>query len=341
MCHVRSLAVLLVAGLVCAPAPVSSAGEEKPGARLAELLGSQEPLGNTIPVEQEILRLREAKEADALLPFIDEERFGFLVFWAVTDIARPDTEEAARKAFSALPLPERVDRARWLASYRSEGVRQALRALREDPSLPAESRRAVDVALLRADDATAVAGLKAALGGKDAEPLAAALLLAGDARRADFLADAAKHAGDERALSAPVESEGEIRTRTDNPGGGWTETSTHPALRTLGDVAVEAASRMVKPMTPEMMAWWYEPEKGLRFVPGAEGRALLAAWVAADAKAAAAGGPRAEAAYRRALARLREANPEFLEVRLTAVTFDGAFRFTGLVNGETAELTAD
>jgi hypothetical protein len=324
--------VPLAAWLLLAPAGDLRAGED-PGARLREMLAGNEPLGNTIPLEQEILALRDAGEAGALLEFAGHERFGFLVLWALTEIARPETEAAVLKAFAALPIAERAGAAVWLAAFRSDGVRAALRALRAEKELPEGSRGAVDAALLRAGDEKADGAVRAALDGTDADAIARALLLAGDARRADLLPEAAKRATDARKLAAPVASVFPVRVRTEIPGG-WSETTTYPELATLGEVAVEAASRMAKPLTPEMIAWWYEPEKGARFPNDEAGRRLLAAWVEAEAKAAAAMGPGSGAAVAKLFAGLRGKHPDFLDVRITGISFDGAFRFTCLVNGD-------
>jgi hypothetical protein len=331
------LALLLLAPLLpCAP--LASAGEPPgppadAGARLRDLLGSGSRGGNTIPIEQEILRLRDERSAEALVGSVGHERWGPIVLWALAGIAGEAEEATLLDAFARMPVPQRVGSATALAQRQSAKVREALRALLGEVGAEEGARQTVHAALLRAGDEATRGEVDAALAGSDVAAIVRALLCAGEARAAEYLPAAAALAGDLRPVTPPVRSAFGVRTRTEIPGG-FREETAYPDLATLGAVALEAANRIVGPDTPGMIAWWYEIEETPRFGAGEDGARHLAAYVAEDRKAAEAGALRAETAIRQVLEHLRRTRGgEGGKVRVTEVAFDGAWTIAGTADG--------
>jgi len=338
--RVSGLAVLLPAWLLLAAAPLF-AGDD-PGARLRAMLTGKERIDNTIPLEQEVMKLRVAKEAQVLAEFLDNEQYGWLCFWGLTEIADPATEEVALAAFAKMPVEQRAEYATYLATFRSDGARKALRALAAEKGLPRiAATRWAPPSSARARRGGALAGPEGDRG-TDANAAARALLLAGDARAEEFLPAAAKLAADARPVAPPVPS------ISRSPPAPRTRRRLHGHLdppRTRDPR--RGGRRGREPDGPahdaEMIAWWYEPEKGARFSADDAGKALLAAWIEADAKAAKASAPGAAAAVAALFAHLRQANPEMCDAKITGVSFADGFTFTGLVNGDemTAKISGD
>jgi len=323
---------------------LAAAAQDAPSLR--DLLGrygtemSGGGFSNTIPVEQAIVRARNMGDFKTLAEFAGHKRFGPEILWALGEARQEEAKALA--AFSELPAPVRAQAALSIGAYRSDAARKALATLLADPELNDWARRRVRSALLRAEEPQALAAAKAALGGKDVEKVADALLLPGDARATGFLEDALRRASDKTKLAQERESIFEQVTTTRSPDGMVTETKSYPALVTLGDVALEAASRMVASTTPEQMAWWLDVERGPRFGPGAEGSRLLRQWIEEDRKARKARAIGAEEALRALMRSLRERTPEDpIEMRLLSVAFDKSWTFRYRAAGDEATATVD
>jgi len=313
---------------------------------LRDLLGNYESDmaerggSDTIPVEQAMIRARDAGEYAMLAEFAGHPRFGAEILWALGEARKEESKALA--AFRTLPLPARLEAAFHVGNYASEAARKALLELRDDPALEASMRPIVESALLRAGETKAREAVRAALAGKDAEKAAEALLRLGDARASEFLGEALRRATDATKLANPPASRFEERTRTDGPDGSYTESTTFPSLPTLGEVALEAASRMVASTTPPRIGWWYDVERGRRFPSGEEGAKRLRQWVEADRKAGKAKAVGAQEAVSALFRRLRADAPEGpMEVSVLSVEFDKAWTIRYRLSGEEASATVD
>lgn len=317
----RQLGLVLLAAL-----PASAEGEPS----LKELLEgygremSGQGFSNTIPVEQAILRARDAGDFASLAEFAGDERFGSEILWALGE-ARKE-EGKALEAFGKLPLSARADAALSVAAYRSDAARTALANVLAAPDLDEACRGRIEAALLRAGEPKPLAAAKAALQAKDAERVADALLLLGDARASEFLEEALRRASDGTKLKGERRSQFPEVTTSTAEDGTTTQTTTQPLLATVGEAALEAASRMVASTTPEQMAWWCDVERGPRFARGDEGAKLLRQWIAEDRKARKAKAVGAEEALLAVTRALRQQAPEDpIEMRLVSVAFDKAW----------------
>lgn len=334
----RSAALVLAAAVVaswpCAAGRAEGEAREGPAgaASLRALLDAWDrrkpgEFADTIPVERAVLDAADAGRADDLLAAAAHERFGTLAFGVLCEGSAPVPVEKALARFRALPVERRVESARALAALGTEPVRSALRELAADEDVAGEppAAAAVHAALLRAGDPAVLAATRAALGSKEPATAARALLLCGDARAArEFLAEAARLADDRRALDPPLESQWPERVTESAPDGMVRTTERPRALRTVGEAALEAASRMCATTLPDWVAWWREPERGPRFPQDAQGAKLVRAFVAADA---AAGRAKALGACRAvgALVRALRGDGEPHVFRLTGIAFDGSF----------------
>jgi hypothetical protein len=308
-------------------------GAADPAARLRKMLSGSVRLNSTIPVEKEILRLRAEGKAAALTEFLGHENHGASCFWVLAESGKPEHEAKLLAAYRKMPLADRVWCSLWLANLGTEGTRATLRELARDESLPVGDRERVRSALLRAGDADLAKKIRTALAGGDPEAVARSLLVAGDARFVALLPMTLELAADRRKVSKELRSRFPVREKTVLENGWVRETTTYPVLRRIGEVALEAASRMVSPTTPEQIAWWYEVEKGPRFPTDEEGAALLKTYVEADRMAARARAVRAGDAISIALERLRTTMETELEVRISSVKFERVWEIVCRANG--------
>jgi hypothetical protein len=343
------LSLLFLAGLL-APPPLLAQDEEEddpeieigdgtvrepePDEALAELLDAYDRRGggNTIPIEREILRLKAAGDCERLARYIGHHRFGGTVLWALAGPESAAQEATALRAFRSWPPDRRARAAIWLARWRTEAVRSALRQLLASKSVEGTLLRHVEAALLRAGDEAVRKKVDAALKSDRGRPddLAQALLLAGDARALGYLDRAAHFVTSQRRLERPVRSAFQVEKRTKLPNGGQRIETSSPELGSLGEVALEAANRMVRPTTPEYIAWWYEMEKGPRF----EDAAQLQAYVAAGAEGA-------TAAVNALLAHLRQTREADTRVAIGTVSREGGWKISCTINKEEVVATVD
>ena len=98
---------------------------------------------------------------------------------------------------------------------------------------------------------------------------------------------------------------------------------------------------MVRPSTPEFIAWWYEMEKGPRF--GFDGKAAsrLQAWVRADEAAGKAKAPRAADAVAALVRRLRKDGRGEGTLVLGPVSFAGAWTLPYELDGAKGSAAVD
>jgi hypothetical protein len=305
-----------------------------PAEPLRKMLSGSARLNSTIPVEKEILRLRAQENTGALAEFLGHKSHGITCFWALAETGKREHEEKLLEGFSAMPLADRVWCSLWLAPMGTQKVRSALTELCRDKTISADDRHRIRAALLRAGDPTMTKETRAALSDKDADRVARALLLLGDARAADQLVKISGLAGDERKLSTSLSSRFPVKKKEVLKNGWVRETTTYPDLATVGAVALEAASRAVSPTTPEQIAWWYELEKGPRFEQSKDGVAQLRNYVLADERAASSGAPRAGVAIQTVLDHLRKKKSEDLKVRIVSVSFAEVWEIGCVANGE-------
>lgn len=282
--------------------------------------------GNTIPIEQAIIRLRDLRAGKELVPFLAHKRFGFAAAWALSELGDATLADSVLDAFKGRDTAGKAEWALFAGAFRTDAMRAALRELANSADANPQDKAAARAALLRAGDPAIEKELLEALKGKDVKAIAGALLTIGASRRADLLVKVTAFAKDERAVEGGLKSGFGVQTVKRLANGGQSSTTSYPALATLADVAVEAASRLVSPTTPDMMAWWYETETGPRFPISTEGKAFLAAYGEAAAKAAAAKGLSPGEAVAAVLRHVRGApGGEEMKVRICSVAFAGGW----------------
>lgn len=317
----RTIAAVLVAS--CVLAGRAAGGEPDAAgtvAELKELLKQYDAAGggNTIPIEQALIRLRDARAAAELAGFLGHRRFGFAAAWALSETGDASPAKAVLEAFQARDARGKLEMGLHLGAFRTEEVRAALRAWHE--AADAGTKELARAALLRAGDPAVEKETLDALADRDPAACAKALLRVGDSRREDLLDRVAALAKDERAVPGDLKSRFGVRTRTQTPDGWTRETTDYPVLKTVGAVAIEAASRAVSPTTPEITAWWYEVEAGPRFAATPEGIAFLGAYAEASKAAAKAKGRTAREAVA-AVTRWLKASDGDARARITGVAF--------------------
>jgi hypothetical protein len=245
-------------------------------------------------------------------------------------------EDAALRAFRSWPPDRQARAAIWLATWGTKAVRAALRELADGGSLEGNHLLRVEAALLRAGDAGVRAKVDAALKPDQGRPdeLARALLLVGEARAVEYLDRAAHFVASKRRLEHPVRSAFRIEKTTKLPDGGQRVQTESPELRLLGEVALEAANCMVRPTTPDYIAWWYEMEKGPRFGWLPDGAERLRAHVAAGAE-------EATTAVAALLAHLRQTRDPHTRVAIGTVRRDGGWKISCTIDEEKVVATVD
>jgi hypothetical protein len=242
--------------------------------------------GDTIPIEQALIRLKDARAGKELVPFLAHRRFGFAAAWALSEIGDPVLAPGMLAAFKGREGNGKAEIALFLGAFRIDEVRAALRASLDGPEGAGAAKATFRAALLRAAEPAVEKEVLAGLQDKDPAACAAALLLIGESRRIDLMDRLAALAKDGRALPGEVKSRFGVQKTTRMPGGGMSMTTEFPVLKTVGAVAIEAAGVCVSPTTPGMIAWWYEAEVLPRFPQGPEGAAFLVSFAEAAGKAA-------------------------------------------------------
>ncbi len=329
----RSLAAsMLLAAVLSGGARADDPDAAATAASLQQLLAAYDRAdgGNTIPIEQAIIRLRDLRATPALVAILGHARFGFLAAWALSEIGDTAADTAVVAAFKARSdTNARVAFALSVGAFTSADARTALRAEIKRTTGPEQD--AYRAALLRSRDATCEAEALAALKGKDTAKCAATLLLVGDSRREDLLPRIAALAKDGRVVASNQASSFGVVTVTKTPTGSSSSTA-YPSLKTIGDFAVEAASRCVSPTTPAMVAWWYETEIAPRYPIGPEGTALLAATAVALERAAKAKARPMREAVGAVTQSVRAANAD-AKVQITGLAFSDRWEIRYRIGG--------
>lgn len=323
------LVVAAAAAFLSLPALASDGDASSTVAELKQLLAQYDSAGggDTIPIEQALIRLRDLKAGAELVPFLAHRRFGSVAAWALSEVGDAAQAGAMLDALQGRDAAGKAELALYAGAFRTEGMRAALKAFEGAAETSPAHRALAGAARLRAGDPALEKDLLERLKGKDARAIADALLTIGDSRRADLLGRVVAFARDARPVGAGLTSAFGVETVTHLPDGGVSSTTTHPELKTLADAAAEAASRLVAPTTPDMIAWWYETEAGPRFPISPEGEALLAAYGAAAAKAAAAKALTPGEAVAAVLRHVREApGGEHVKARIASVAFAGTWQ---------------
>ena len=282
--------------------------------------------GNTIPIEEGFIALRDARAGAEVTPFLEHNRFGFIAAWVASDIGDPALGPAVLAAFRNCDPAEQADFALYLAFFPTDDARAAIRAALEASKKEAKGR--LRAALLRAGDPAIEKEILEGLADKDAGACVTALFVLGESRRPDLLDRVLPLVKDERPLAGVLRSRWGVRITKKTPEGGTSSTTDYPLLKTVGAVALEAAAICVLPTTPPMVAWWYENEIGPRFPQSADGIAFLTAWVEAAGKSAAAKACAPAVAVTAALRHLRAQEGQG----------DDRFRITGVVFGKNWEI---
>jgi hypothetical protein len=240
-------------------------------------------------------------------------------------VLRAAAEAKIAEAFATLEPERQVEVALSVAALATDAVRAELKKLAANDAVASAGapHDVIRAALVRAGDPGAVAELKKGHASKDSGEVAKALLTAGDARAVEFVGDAATLAADSRVLATSAVSRWSETRTTKSADGLSTTSETVPVnLKTVGEVALEAACRMGASTLPDSVTWWYEIEKEPRFGRGADAVKRLRQFAAADAKAAKAKAIGGFAAVAAVQAALRPGAPEMAEWKLTAVAFD-------------------
>ncbi|MCE9637292.1 MAG: hypothetical protein K8T90_16425 [Planctomycetes bacterium] len=300
---------------------------------------------NTIPFEKAVLRGAAEGAPEAVVAHVTHERYGALLFAALCE-RRPQGEAAAKlvEAFAAMEPEARVGSAISIAALGTDAARAALRELAAVDAFLASGppNDAIRAALVRSGDAAAVADVRKGLASKDVGDVAKSLLLAGDARATEFLADAARLADDVRKLPAPIASHWSETKTTKSEDGLTTRSDTIPVnLATLGDIAVEAANRMGASTLPGWVAWWYEIEKGPRFGRGVDGAKLVRQVAAEDTRAAKTKAPGLYRAIAAVQAAVRPTVAAMSEWKLVSATFDRGWTIAYRIGDAPGTATVD
>lgn len=281
----RLICVALLLALFL-PAAHLLADEVPDGSRLEALLAAYDRRGggNTIPIEKEILALREAGAAEALVDHLEHRRFGATVAWALASHA---DEALARRIVAAVGgwnEREQGMAASTLARLPDDAGLSLLQKMAACEDLPGWARPLVRGALLAAADSDTVFAVNAGLAAKEPGAVADALKAIAHSHDPDWLPKLESLLSDERTLPKTVRSRFKVRTTKEGPHG-TIHMATSPELTTVGQLALEAANLVVRPDTPEMIAWWYELEKDPRFGLGEEGVKKLRHYLYLDQKA--------------------------------------------------------
>lgn len=282
------LGVVLAVATPAAEAQCSSVKSEDKAAAAAELQTLLDKrMMNTIPREKAVMKLRDLKASRELVRFLDVPRLNAMVIWALSEIGDPRSVAPVLKALDRMDVKQRPYLGRFVASFRTPEVRAWLEALSENEALSGSgAERWLLAARLRAGDPAVIKRVGGRLKSKDSTECASALLAMGDSREPAFLERIARFTGDRRSLDAPAKSVFGVEHRKKLANGGWSCSTVYPELKTVAEVALEAASRVVQPMTPEQIAWWHEMERAPRFPPDEDGAKRLKAFVDAERKAA-------------------------------------------------------
>lgn len=278
-------ASLVIAG----PAGATPTGGEDEKARAAAELRKlvRERSMNTIPREKAVLELCRLKAARELEPFLAVQRLDRTVIWALSEIGDPKSVGPVLETVDRMRLESRPYLATYVASFGTPEVRTWLAKLATHKEvIYPQQKRWIRGARLRAGDPAIRREVLAGLKSSDPDVCAAALSTLGDSRSPEFLAQVARFASDERRLTEPVKSRFRAKQIRKMPDGSTSQTIVSPELATVAAVALEAASCVVRPMTPERIAWWYGLEAGPRFHAECDGAKRLRAFVASDRKAA-------------------------------------------------------
>jgi len=282
------LGIVLAWAAPAAGAQGASGGNEDKEAAAAELEALlNKRMMNTIPREKAVMKLRDLKASRELERFLDVPRLNDMVIWALSEIGDPGSVAPVLKALDRMDVKQRPYLGRFVGSFRTPEVRAWLEALSENGALSGSgAERWLLAARLRAGDPAVIKTVRGRLKSKDPAECASALLALGDSRDPAFLERIARFTGDRRSLNAPVKSVFGVEHRKKLANGGWSCRTVYPELKTVAEVALEAASRVVQPMTPEQIAWWHEMERAPRFPPDEDGAKRLKAFVEAEKKAA-------------------------------------------------------
>lgn len=339
----RPLAAVALACSIACAAPCQDTPAAHVAAKLRSLIA--EKAFNTIPREKAILELRDLGAARELAAFLDQARLRHLVVWALAEIGAPESAAACIDALADADVSTRAHASLDVAAFRTDAVRTWLAALAAEADAagkpPIVAR--VRAARIRAGDAAVTRRALDALDGDgdDAARCADALLALGESRRTEHLAAIARLADDGRALATPRPSAFTTKVREDLGGGRVRFKTERATLATIGDVALEAANRALRPTTPEQIAWWHEPERRPRFSLDASGRAAIAAHVAAESAAARAGAGDGRDAARRIFAAIRDdprwRGDEPLDVRDVALRFVDGWTMRAVIGGKPVE----
>jgi hypothetical protein len=308
--HLRASLIalaMLQAGLLAQAADRDAAISQQ-ARTLAEHLQAydQRGGGNTIPIEQAILALRDLGAAEQLLEHLSHRRFGGTIVWALAELGDPTVLPSILEALGETSLEQRVESCFHLAALGAP-ARTWLVELAGTANLEPRQAERVRRARLRAGDETVLAATRQALAAKQADVVAPALLDLGESRNLAYLDLLLPYLDDERSVAGL-----ELRSRygskvvTKDDRGWTTERTEYPTLERLGDVALEAVNRLHAPTTPEYIAWWYEVLTGPWFA-GEDARDRLRAYAAAAVQAREAGAVSGPEALARGVATRREA----------------------------------
>lgn len=323
-------AFLVLIPVLAASAP--AAGDDKPprrdGSRLQQLIAKYDQAGggNTIPIEQEIIDLRDGGHSQVLTTVLRHPRFGPLAVWALGDLEVAGRDALVAEAVTHWPRRAQIENAPIVAGVPGTAVRTWLTGLASETGLSDADRRHLRVALVRLGVPAARKKLRSELRSKDPGVVAEALLVVGDAHASELLSEVITHATSDLRLKASLTSRWKRQVRTESEDGSSSTTRSLPrTLRTLGEVALEAASRLVACTAPGYVAWWHDPETPPRFDPERRGLELLRAYGKASRQGIAAGAVPVNNAIRTAKGRLKsdaEKQRAGIQVRVRAVEFD-------------------
>jgi hypothetical protein len=230
---------------------------------LSKLLNEyqQQGGGNTIPIEQNLIKLMELKAGNTLLEVMKNaptKRFDTEFIWAIctTDDAKI-IEPLISYIDGISNKAQKIQCCKYLGRFASDSASKFITKCLNETN-DNNQNQILKGALLSSGDKKVLETLKNDLKDKDISKKVSAIQLAGLTNNQLFLEYLIPLFNDKTTISPTIKSNlfpvVEI-TETENS---TTESSKPRELKTIKDVALESANMLFKKNTPEIIAWWYE-----------------------------------------------------------------------------------
>jgi hypothetical protein len=217
--------------------------------------------GNTIPIEQNLIKLMKLKAGTTLFETMKNaptQRFDGEFIWAICATGDSKIIEPLISYIDGISnKTQKIQCCKYLGGFTSDIVSKFIsKCLNETDDN--NQKQILRGALLSSGDKQVLEALKNDLKDKDINKKVSAIQLAGLANNQSFLEYLTPLLNDKTIISPTIKSNlfpiVEI-TKTENS---TSESSKPRELKTIKDVALESANLLFKKNTPDMIAWWYE-----------------------------------------------------------------------------------